>query len=124
MHAYDDRSVADDPCGEARQRLFRQVSWDEALDFTAWKKCWISSRKYGPEAMVFFPPTSLSQGCSLRTAERLRLSQTTAHSEPVLQCHGDRLLLTYGVEEPGRNYEDVQYILGWSSKHDGSHLDL
>ena len=96
--------------GERGGGLFRQATWDEALDLTASKMLAIR-QNYGAEAMVFSSTHNLSQ---LQFENLLNAYGSPNYGTQRSLCFNSMVtafLLTYGIEEPGRNYDDVEYIL-------------
>jgi len=96
--------------GKRGEGKFRRVSWDEALDFTAEKMLQIKE-KYGPEAMVFSSTHNLSQ---VQFENLLNGFGSPNYGTQRSLCFNAMITafsLTYGVEEPARNYEDVQFML-------------
>jgi thiosulfate reductase / polysulfide reductase chain A len=96
--------------GRRGDGLFRQASWDEALDLTASKMLEIKNR-YGPEAMVFSSTHNLSQ---VQFENLLYAYGSPNYGTQRSLCFNAMItafLLTYGIEEPERNYENVEFIL-------------
>jgi len=97
--------------GKRGEGLFRPTSWDEALDIVASKMSEIKNT-YGPEAMVFSSTHNLSQPLF----ENLLYSfGSPNYGTQRSLCFNAMIvsnLMTYGMEEPGRIYDDeLQYIL-------------
>jgi thiosulfate reductase/polysulfide reductase chain A len=89
---------------------FRKASWDEALDLTAKKMLEIRDR-YGPEAMIFSSTHNLSQ---TQFENLLGAYGSPNYGTQRSLCFNSMVtafLLTYGIEEPARNYDSVEYIL-------------
>jgi len=96
--------------GKRGEGLFRQASWDEALDVVARNMLKIKE-KYGPEAMIFSSTHNLSQ---VQFENLLNGYGSPNYGTQRSLCFNAMVTafsLTYGVEEPSRNYQDVQYIL-------------
>lgn len=96
--------------GQRGEGKFRKASWDEALDLTAGYMLAIKE-KYGAEAMVFSSTHNLSQ---VQFENLLYAFGSPNYGTQRSLCFNamiDAFLLTYGIEEPERNYEDVEYIL-------------
>jgi len=96
--------------GKRGEGLFRQASWDEALDLVAENMLKIKNT-YGPEAMVFSSTHNLSQ---VQFENLLYAYGSPNYGTQRSLCFNAMItafLLTYGVEEPARNYEDVEFIL-------------
>jgi len=97
--------------GKRGEGLFRQASWDEALDLVSSKMSTIKDT-YGPEAMVFSSTHNLSQPLF----ENLLYSfGSPNYGTQRSLCFNAMIvsnLMTYGMEEPGRIYDDkLEYIL-------------
>lgn len=112
MHAYDPDRVLKPliRVGKRGEGLFRQVSWDEALDYTAEKMMAIKN-KYGAEAMVFSSTHNLSQTQFENLLYGFGSPNYGTQRSLCFNAMVVAFLLTYGVEEPARDYQDVQYIL-------------
>ncbi len=96
--------------GKRGEGKFRQASWDEALDLTA-KKMLEIKQKYGPEAMVFSSTHNLSQ---VQFENLLYAYGSPNYGTQRSLCFNAMItafLMTYGIEEPSRNYDSVEYIL-------------
>ncbi len=96
--------------GKRGEGKFRKASWEEALDLTASKMLEIKE-KYGPEAMVFSSTHNLSQ---VQFENLLYAYGSPNYGTQRSLCFNAMItafLLTYGVEEPSRNYENVEFIL-------------
>ncbi|MFZ5821880.1 MAG: molybdopterin-dependent oxidoreductase [Chloroflexota bacterium] len=96
--------------GKRGEGLFRQASWDEALDIVASNMLAIKE-KYGAEAMVFSSTHNLSQ---VQFENLLYAFGSPNYGTQRSLCFNAMITafqLTYGVEEPARNYEDVEFIL-------------
>ena len=96
--------------GKRGEGIFRKASWDEALDLTAGKMLEIK-QKYGPEAMVFSSTHNLSQ---VQFENLLYAFGSPNYGTQRSLCFNAMItafLLTYGIEEPARNYDDVEFIL-------------
>jgi len=96
--------------GKRGEGLFRKASWDEALDLTASKMIEIK-QQYGPEAMVFSSTHNLSQ---VQFENLLYAYGSPNYGTQRSLCFNAMItafLLTYGVEEPARNYDNVEFIL-------------
>lgn len=96
--------------GQRGEGLFRKASWEEALDLTASKMLEIKNR-YGPEAMVFSSTHNLSQ---VQFENLLYAFGSPNYGTQRSLCFNAMItafLLTYGIEEPSRNYEKVEFLL-------------
>ena len=89
---------------------FRQASWDEALNLVATAMLRIKSQ-YGPEAMVFSSTHNLSQ---VQFENLLNAYGSPNYGTQRSLCFNSMIVanqMTYGMEEPGRDYSQVQYLL-------------
>jgi thiosulfate reductase/polysulfide reductase chain A len=96
--------------GKRGEGLFRQASWDEALDLVASNMLSIKE-KYGAEAMVFSSTHNLSQ---VQFENLLYAFGSPNYGTQRSLCFNAMITafsLTYGIEEPSRNYDDVEIIL-------------
>jgi len=96
--------------GQRGEGKFRKASWDEALDLTASKMLEIK-KKYGPEAMIFSSTHNPSQ---LQFENLLYGFGSPNYGTQRSLCFNAMIaafLLTYGIEEPERNYDNVEFIL-------------
>ncbi|MBI5829456.1 MAG: molybdopterin-dependent oxidoreductase, partial [Chloroflexi bacterium] len=96
--------------GQRGEGKFRRASWEEALDLVAGKMQEIKD-KYGPEAMVFSSTHNLSQ---VQFENLLSGYGSPNYGTQRSLCFNSMVtafLLTYGIEEPARNYDNVKYIL-------------
>ncbi|MBN2550698.1 MAG: molybdopterin-dependent oxidoreductase [Anaerolineales bacterium] len=96
--------------GKRGEGKFRKASWDEALDLTASKMLEIK-QKYGPEAMIFSSTHNLSQ---VQFENLLYAYGSPNYGTQRSLCFNAMItafLLTYGVEEPARFYDNVEFIL-------------
>lgn len=96
--------------GKRGEGLFRKASWDEALDLTAKNMLKIKDT-YGPEAMVFSSTHNLSQ---VQFENLLNGFGSPNYGTQRSLCFNAMIvanLMTYGLEEPGRDYSQVKYII-------------
>ncbi|MBZ0281572.1 MAG: molybdopterin-dependent oxidoreductase [Anaerolineae bacterium] len=97
--------------GKRGEGRFRKASWEEALDLTASKMLEIKNT-YGPEAMVFSSTHNLSQ---VQFENLLYAYGSPNYGTQRSLCFNAMIvanLMTYGMEEPGRIYDDkLQYII-------------
>ncbi|HKZ44152.1 MAG TPA: molybdopterin-dependent oxidoreductase [Anaerolineales bacterium] len=96
--------------GKRGEGLFRKASWDEALDLVASKMQSIKDT-YGPEAMVFSSTHNLSQPQFENLLYAFGSPNYGTQRSLCFNAMITAFLLTYGIEEPSRNYENVEYIL-------------
>jgi thiosulfate reductase / polysulfide reductase chain A len=96
--------------GERGEGKFRQASWDEALDIVA-KNMLDIKAKYGAEAMVFSSTHNLSQ---VQFENFLQAFGSPNYGTQRSLCFNAMIvsnLMTYGMEEPGRDYSKLNYII-------------
>ncbi|GAB1471669.1 molybdopterin-dependent oxidoreductase [Chloroflexota bacterium] len=96
--------------GKRGEGKFRQASWEEALDLVASKMTEIKN-KYGAEAMVFSSTHNLSQ---VQFENLMYAFGSPNYGTQRSLCFNAMIVafsLTYGIEEPSRNYDNVEYIL-------------
>jgi thiosulfate reductase/polysulfide reductase chain A len=96
--------------GKRGEGKFRKASWDEALDLVAANMLKIKEQ-YGPEAMIFSSTHNLSQ---MQFENLLYAYGSPNYGTQRSLCFNAMItafLLTYGIEEPSRKYDDVDYIL-------------
>ena len=96
--------------GKRGEGKFRKATWEEALDLVAGKMQEIK-QKYGPEAMVFSSTHNLSQPLF---ENLLYAYGSPNYGTQRSLCFNAMIvsnLTTFGMEEPGRSYENVKYIL-------------
>ncbi|HEY5982099.1 MAG TPA: molybdopterin-dependent oxidoreductase [Anaerolineales bacterium] len=96
--------------GSRGEGKFRKASWEEALDIVAQKMLEIRE-KYGSEAMVFSSTHNLSQ---VQFENFLQAFGSPNYGTQRSLCFNAMIvsnLMTYGMEEPARNYDNLQYII-------------
>lgn len=96
--------------GKRGEGKFRQASWEEALDLVAENMLKIKSQ-YGPEAMIFSSTHNLSQ---VQFENLLYAYGSPNYGTQRSLCFNAMItafLMTYGIEEPARYYDNVEYIL-------------
>ena len=96
--------------GNRGEGKFRKASWDEALDIVAHNMLDIKD-KYGPEAMVFSSTHNLSQTQFENLLYAFGSPNYGTQRSLCFNAMVAAFLLTYGVEEPSRNYDSVEFIL-------------
>ncbi len=87
-----------------------RAGWDDALDYVASRMLEIKER-YGPEAMIFSTTHNLIQ---TQFENLLKAYGSPNYGTQRSLCFNAMItsnLLTYGMEEPGRSYEGVRYII-------------
>jgi len=96
--------------GKRGEGLIRKDSWEEALDFVAEKMLEIK-KNYGPEAMVFSSTHNLSQPAFENLLYGFGSPNYGTQRSLCFNAMINAFLLTYGIEEPARNYDNVKFIL-------------
>ena len=96
--------------GKRGEGRFRRATWDKALDIVAQKMLEIKE-KYGPEAMIFSSTHNLSQVQFENLLNGYGSPNYGTQRSLCFNAMVTAFLLTYGVEEPARNYDDVKFIL-------------
>jgi thiosulfate reductase/polysulfide reductase chain A len=89
---------------------FRRASWNEALDLVAQKMTDIKS-KYGAEAMIFSSTHNLSQPLFENLLYAFGSPNYGTQRSLCFNAMVVAHLMTYGFEEPGRDYSNVNYII-------------
>ncbi len=96
--------------GKRGEGIFRKASWEEALDLVAKNMLKIKDQ-YGPEAMIFSSTHNLSQ---VQFENLLNAFGSPNYGTQRSLCFNAMIvanLTTYGMEEPGRKYDDLKYII-------------
>jgi thiosulfate reductase/polysulfide reductase chain A len=96
--------------GKRGEGKFRQASWEEAIEIVAWNMLDIK-QMFGPEAMVFSSTHNLSQ---VQFENLLQAYGSPNYGTQRSLCFNAMIVanqMTFGVEEPGRSYKNVKYIL-------------
>src|SRR5574337_2087762 len=96
--------------GKRGEGMFRQASWDEALDLVA-KNMQAIKEKYGPQAMVFSSTHNLSQ---VQFETLLNAYGSPNYGTQRSLCFNAMIvanLMTYGMEEPARDYSQLKYLI-------------
>jgi thiosulfate reductase / polysulfide reductase chain A len=96
--------------GARGEGLFRRTSWDEALDIVAENMLKIK-QTHGPEAMVFSSTHNLSQTQFENLLYGFGSPNYGTQRSLCFNAMVTAFQLTYGVEEPSRDYSRVEYIL-------------
>ncbi len=96
--------------GKRGEGQFRKASWDEALDITA-KNMLDIKQKYGPEAMVFSSTHNLSQPLFENLLQAFGSPNYGTQRSLCFNAMTVSNLMTYGMEEPDRDYSQVKYII-------------
>jgi thiosulfate reductase/polysulfide reductase chain A len=96
--------------GQRGEGKFRKASWDEALDTVAENMQRIKDQ-HGPEAMVFSSTHCLSQ---VQFENLLYGFGSPNYGTQRSLCFNAMIVansLTYGMEEPARDYSQIKYLL-------------
>jgi thiosulfate reductase/polysulfide reductase chain A len=96
--------------GKRGEGKFRQATWEEALDIVAENMSQIK-QKYGPEAMVFSSTHNLSQTQFENLLNGYGSPNYGTQRSLCFNAMVTAFQLTYGVEEPARDYTNVKFIL-------------
>ncbi len=96
--------------GKRGEGRFRRATWDEALDIVAEEMLKIKNQ-YGPEAMIFSSTHNLSQVQFENLLNGYGSPNYGTQRSLCFNAMVTAFTLTYGVEEPARNYADVEFIL-------------
>ena len=96
--------------GKRGEGQFRKASWDEALDLVSAKMLAIKE-KYGPEAMVFSSTHNLSQPLFENFLQAFGSPNYGTQRSLCFNAMTVSNLMTYGMEEPDREYSEVKYII-------------
>jgi thiosulfate reductase/polysulfide reductase chain A len=96
--------------GKRGEGKFRKASWEEALDLVASQMLEIK-QKYGPEAMVFSSTHNLSQPLFENLLYAYGSPNYGTQRSLCFNAMITAFLLTYGIEEPSRKYDNVEFIL-------------
>jgi thiosulfate reductase/polysulfide reductase chain A len=96
--------------GKRGEGMFRKASWEEALDLVAQNMLDIK-QKHGPEAMIFSSTHNLSQ---VQFENLLNAFGSPNYGTQRSLCFNAMIvsnLMTYGMEEPDRDYSKLKYII-------------
>ncbi len=96
--------------GKRGEGKFRQASWDEALDIVA-KNMLSIKQQYGPEAMVFSSTHNISQVLFENLLSGFGSPNYGTQRSLCFNAMIVANLMTYGMEEPARDYSQVKYII-------------
>ncbi len=88
----------------------RKTSWDEALDIVA-KNMLDIKQKYGAEAMVFSSTHNLSQPLFENLLHAYGSPNYGTQRSLCFNAMTVANLMTYGVDEPDRDYSQLKYII-------------
>jgi len=96
--------------GKRGEGKWQKVTWEQALDYTAQRMLEIK-QTYGPEAMVFSTTHNLIQ---TQFENLLKAFGSPNYGTQRSLCFNAMItanLMTFGLEEPGRDYSAAQYII-------------
>jgi thiosulfate reductase/polysulfide reductase chain A len=96
--------------GDRGSGLWRRVSWNEALDYTA-QKMLALKQQFGAESMVFSSTHNLAQ---TQFENLLHAFGSPNYGTQRSQCFNAMIisnLVTFGMQEPGRDYSAAKYII-------------
>ena len=93
--------------GQRGEGKFRRATWDEALDLVAQKMLEIKD-KYGPEAMIFSSTHNLSQPLFENLLYAYGSPNYGTQRSLCFNAMVVAHLMTYGIEEPGRDYTSAK----------------
>jgi thiosulfate reductase/polysulfide reductase chain A len=96
--------------GNRGEGKFRKTTWDEALDIVA-KNMLDIKQKYGPEAMVFSSTHNLSQPLFENLLQAFGSPNYGTQRSLCFNAMIVSNLMTYGMEEPNRDYSQLKYII-------------
>ncbi|MHB9092128.1 MAG: molybdopterin-dependent oxidoreductase, partial [Chloroflexota bacterium] len=96
--------------GDRGSGLWKRISWDEALNYAAQQMLFLKKR-YGAESMVFSSTHNLAQ---VQFENLLRAYGSPNYGTQRSLCFNAMImanLLTFGLQEPGRDYSAAEYII-------------
>ncbi|MGB8648133.1 MAG: molybdopterin-dependent oxidoreductase [Anaerolineae bacterium] len=96
--------------GDRGSGLWKRVSWDEALNYTA-QKMQVLKQQFGPESMIFSSTHNLAQ---TQFENLLRAYGSPNYGTQRSLCFNAMImahLVTYGIQEPDRDYSEAKYII-------------
>jgi thiosulfate reductase/polysulfide reductase chain A len=96
--------------GQRGEGKFRQASWSEALDLVAEQMLKIKS-SYGAEAMVFSSTHNLSQPLFENLLYGFGSPNYGTQRSLCFNAMIVANLITYGMEEPARDYSQLEYLI-------------
>jgi len=96
--------------GKRGEGKFRKASWDEALGIVADSMKRIKD-KYGPEAMIFSATHNLSQPLFENLLNAFGSPNYGTQRSLCFNAMIVSNLMTYGMEEPARDYSRLKYII-------------
>jgi thiosulfate reductase/polysulfide reductase chain A len=96
--------------GKRGEGVWQRVSWDDALNYVAQRMSEIKDQ-YGPEAMIFSTTHNLLQPVF---ENLLKAYGSPNYGTQRSLCFNAMIvanLMTFGLEEPGRDYSAAEYII-------------
>ncbi len=96
--------------GDRGSGLWRRVTWDEALNYTAGKMQALK-QQFGAESMIFSSTHNLAQ---TQFENLLRAYGSPNYGTQRSLCFNAMImahLVTYGIQEPDRDYGETKYII-------------
>ncbi|MCL4393960.1 MAG: molybdopterin-dependent oxidoreductase [Chloroflexi bacterium] len=96
--------------GDRGSGLWKRISWEDALDYTA-QKMQAIKQQFGAETMVFSSTHNLAQ---TQFENLLRAFGSPNYGTQRSLCFNAMILanlMTFGMQEPDRDYSAVQYIV-------------
>jgi thiosulfate reductase/polysulfide reductase chain A len=96
--------------GERGSGRFRRIDWEEALDYVADKMLKIKEN-FGPEAMIFSSTHNLSQPLFENLLYGYGSPNYGTQRSLCFNAMVTAHMLTYGIEEPARRYDNMNYII-------------
>ena len=96
--------------GKRGEGKFRQASWDEALGVVASKMLDIK-QKYGQETMLFSSTHNISQPVFENILYGFGSPNYGTQRSLCFNAMIVANLMTYGMEEPGRDYSQIKYLI-------------
>lgn len=96
--------------GQRGSGLWRRVSWEEALDFTAENMQRIKDR-YGPEAMIMSSTHNLTQPYFENLLKAFGTPNYGTQRSLCFNAMTIAFTYTYGLAQPGVDYDNCKYII-------------
>ena len=96
--------------GKRGEGVWQSVSWNDALDYVAQRMLEIKD-KYGAEAMVFSTTHNLLQPVFENLMKAYGSPNYGTQRSLCFNAMIVANLMTYGIEEPGRDYSQAEYII-------------
>jgi len=96
--------------GDRGSGLWKRVTWDEALNYAAQEMQYLKEQ-FGPESMIFSSTHNLAQ---VQFENLLRAYGSPNYGTQRSLCFNAMIianLLTFGMQEPGRDYSAAKYII-------------